>query len=141
MLCLCSCSSWGWACQGPKHVEDSSVTYMLLLNCALKLVEEIIPNNAVCSDTEHWRCTIPPPATVKYHKIARVYHKYEFSFSPLMCSNVLQTATNIPRKYFFFYVTDPWYVSTSCLCLKIVLRVFNLSEIFSDFFESFKRLN
>ena len=42
MLCLCSCSSWGWACQGPKHVEDSYVTYMLLLNCALKLVEEII---------------------------------------------------------------------------------------------------
>ena len=32
----------GWACQGPKHVEDSSVTYMLLLNCALKVVEEII---------------------------------------------------------------------------------------------------
>ena len=42
MLCLCSCSSWGWACQGPKHVEDSNVTYMPLLNCALKLVEEII---------------------------------------------------------------------------------------------------
>ena len=42
ILCLCSCSSWGWACQGPKHVEDSSVTYMLLLNCVLKLVEEII---------------------------------------------------------------------------------------------------
>ena len=42
MPCLCSCSSWGWACQGPKHVEDSSVTYMLLLNCALKMVEEII---------------------------------------------------------------------------------------------------
>ena len=41
-LCLCSCSSWGWACQGPKHVEDSSVTYTLLLNCALKLVEEIV---------------------------------------------------------------------------------------------------
>ena len=37
-LSLCSCSSWGWACQGPKHVEDSIVTYMLLLNCALKLV-------------------------------------------------------------------------------------------------------
>ena len=42
MLCLCSCSSWGWAYQGPKLLEDSSVTYMLLLNCALKLVEEII---------------------------------------------------------------------------------------------------
>ena len=42
MLCLCSCSSRGWACQGPKHVEDSNVTYMLLLNCELKLVEEII---------------------------------------------------------------------------------------------------
>jgi len=42
MLCLCSCSSWGWACQGPKHVEDNNVTYMSLLNCALKLVEEII---------------------------------------------------------------------------------------------------
>ena len=42
MLCLCSCSSWGWACQGPKHVEDSNVTYMLLLNYALKLGEEII---------------------------------------------------------------------------------------------------
>jgi len=42
MLCLCICSSWGWACQGPKHIEDDSVTYMLLLNCALKLVEEII---------------------------------------------------------------------------------------------------
>ena len=42
MLCLCICSSWGWARQGPKHVEDSDVTYMLLLNCALKLVEEII---------------------------------------------------------------------------------------------------
>ena len=42
MLCLCSCSSWGWARQGPKHVEDSNVTCMLLLNCALKLVEEII---------------------------------------------------------------------------------------------------
>ena len=27
---------------GPKHVEDSSLTYMLLLDCALKLVEEII---------------------------------------------------------------------------------------------------
>ena len=35
-------SSGGWARQGPKHVEDSSVTYMLLLNCAFKLVEEII---------------------------------------------------------------------------------------------------
>ena len=42
MLCLYSCSSWGWARQGPKHVEDSNVTYMLLLNCALKLVQEII---------------------------------------------------------------------------------------------------
>ena len=42
MLCLCSCSSWGWTCQGPKHVEDGSVTYMLLLNCTLKLVNEII---------------------------------------------------------------------------------------------------
>ena len=42
ILCLCSCSSWGWARQGPKHVEDSNVTYMLLLNCPLKLVEEII---------------------------------------------------------------------------------------------------
>ena len=42
MLCLCSCSSWGWACQGPKHVEDSNVTYMFILKCALKLVEEII---------------------------------------------------------------------------------------------------
>ena len=29
--------------KAPKHVEDSNVTYMLLLNCALKLVEEIIP--------------------------------------------------------------------------------------------------
>ena len=27
--------------KAPKHVEDSNVTYMLLLNCALKLVEEI----------------------------------------------------------------------------------------------------
>ena len=26
----------------PKHVEDNNVTYMLILNCALKLVEEII---------------------------------------------------------------------------------------------------
>ena len=42
MLCLCSCSSWGWACQGPKHVEDSNVTYMFILKCALKLFEEII---------------------------------------------------------------------------------------------------
>ena len=42
MLCLCSCSSWGWASQVPKHVEDGSVTYKLLLTCALKLVEEII---------------------------------------------------------------------------------------------------
>ena len=42
MLGLCSCSSWGWACQGPKHVEDSNVTYMFMLKCALKLVEEII---------------------------------------------------------------------------------------------------
>ena len=42
MLCLCSCSSWRWACQGPKHVEDSNVTYMFILKCALKLVEEII---------------------------------------------------------------------------------------------------
>ena len=42
MLCLCSCSSWGWSCQGPKYVEDSNVTYMFILKCALKLVEEII---------------------------------------------------------------------------------------------------
>ena len=41
MLCLCSGSSWRWACKGLKHVEDN-VTYMLLLNCALKLVDEII---------------------------------------------------------------------------------------------------
>ena len=41
MLCLCSCSSSGWACQGPKHVEDSNMTYMFILKCALKLVEEI----------------------------------------------------------------------------------------------------
>ena len=27
--------------KAPKHVEDSNVTYMLLLNCALKLDEEI----------------------------------------------------------------------------------------------------
>ena len=37
MLCLCSCSSWRWACQGPKHVEDN-VTYMFILKCALKLI-------------------------------------------------------------------------------------------------------
>ena len=37
MLCLCSCSSWRWACQGPIHVEDN-VTYMFILKCALKLV-------------------------------------------------------------------------------------------------------
>ena len=37
MLCLCSCSSWRWACQGPKHVEDN-MTYMFILKCALKLV-------------------------------------------------------------------------------------------------------
>ena len=37
MLCLCSCSSWRWACQRPKHVEDN-VTYMFILKCALKLV-------------------------------------------------------------------------------------------------------
>ena len=37
-----SYSSWGWACQGPKYVEDSNVTYMFILKCALKLVEEII---------------------------------------------------------------------------------------------------
>ena len=42
MLCLCSCSSWGWACRDPKHVEDNNVTYMFILKCALKLVEEII---------------------------------------------------------------------------------------------------
>ena len=30
-------SSWRWACQGPKHVEDN-VTYMFILKCALKLV-------------------------------------------------------------------------------------------------------
>ena len=40
MLCLCSCSSWRWACQGPKHVEDN-VTYMFILKCALKLVLKI----------------------------------------------------------------------------------------------------
>ena len=37
MLCLYSCSSWRWACQGQKHVEDN-VTYMFILKCALKLV-------------------------------------------------------------------------------------------------------
>ena len=37
MLCLCSCSSWRWACQGPKHVEDN-MTYVSILKCALKLV-------------------------------------------------------------------------------------------------------
>ena len=37
MLCLYSCSSWRWACQGLKHVEDN-VTYMFILKCALKLV-------------------------------------------------------------------------------------------------------
>ena len=28
--------------KAPKHVEDSNVTYMFILKCALKLVEEII---------------------------------------------------------------------------------------------------
>ena len=42
MLCLCSCSSWRWAYQGPKHVEDN-VTYMFILKCALKLVLKKVP--------------------------------------------------------------------------------------------------
>ena len=64
MLCLCSCSSWGWACQGPKHVEDSNVTYMLLLNCAVKLVEEIILNiYEFTYRKEDWR----PAATLLTH--------------------------------------------------------------------------
>ena len=37
MLCLYNFSSWKWACQGPKHVEDN-VPYMFILKCALKLV-------------------------------------------------------------------------------------------------------
>ena len=40
MSYLYSCSSWKWACQGPKHVEDN-VTYMFILKCALKLVLKI----------------------------------------------------------------------------------------------------
>ena len=32
-MCLCSCSSWGCACQGPKHVEDSNVTYVVIELC------------------------------------------------------------------------------------------------------------
>jgi len=32
MLCEYSFSSWRWACQCPKHVEDNSVTYILLMN-------------------------------------------------------------------------------------------------------------
>ena len=43
MLCLCSCSSWGWACQGPKHVEEINMTYMFILKCAIKLVERNNP--------------------------------------------------------------------------------------------------
>ena len=38
-------SSWRWACWCSKHVEDNSVTNILLMNkenCALKLVDETI---------------------------------------------------------------------------------------------------
>ena len=70
MLCLCSCSSWGWACQGPKHVKDGSVTYMLLLNCALKLVEEIILNiNSISTDILN-----APSKNILSH--AEVHEKY-----------------------------------------------------------------
>ena len=44
MLCEYNFSSWRWACQCSKHVEDNSVTNILLMNkenCALKLVDEI----------------------------------------------------------------------------------------------------
>ena len=58
MLCLCSCFSWGWACQGPKHVEDCNVTYMLILNCALKLVEEIILYYDARSKKHQIPCTV-----------------------------------------------------------------------------------
>ena len=33
MLCLCSCSSWGWACQGPKHVEDKCDIHAVIELC------------------------------------------------------------------------------------------------------------
>ena len=45
MLCEYNISSWRWACWCSKHVEDNSVTNILLTNkenCALKLVDEII---------------------------------------------------------------------------------------------------
>jgi len=45
MLCEYNFSSWKWAYWCSKHVEDNSVTNILLMNkenCALKLVDEII---------------------------------------------------------------------------------------------------
>ena len=45
MLCEYNFSSWRWSCWCSKHVEDNSVTNILLMNketCALKLVDEII---------------------------------------------------------------------------------------------------
>ena len=44
-LCEYNFSSWRWACWCSKHVEDNSVTDILLMNkenCALKLVDVII---------------------------------------------------------------------------------------------------
>jgi len=45
MLCEYNFYSWRWACLCSKHVEDNSVTNILLMNkenCALKLFDEII---------------------------------------------------------------------------------------------------
>ena len=84
MLCLCSCSSWGWACQGLKHVEDSNVTYMLLLNCALKLVEKIIlPNTSLNSHDEFINHVLArgwlAPGSIRIHN--RTTSKVTYSWS------------------------------------------------------------
>ena len=44
MLCLYSCSSWRWACQGPKHVEDN-VTYMFILYLVVYISRRLTKNS------------------------------------------------------------------------------------------------
>ena len=112
MLCLCSCSSWGWACQGPKHVEDSSMTYMFILKCALKLGEEIILLSYLSVLLSHggngtWRCIFKK----------RVLFVTE-------CHKQIEWMGNCPR-FWYEYLFNGWnghcIVKFSCLRREILL--------------------
>ena len=80
MLCEYNFSSWRWACSCSKHVEDNSVTNILLMNkenCASKLVDEIILPSFLYFSSKFEECAIRYTYLYILHKTGSIMLRLE----------------------------------------------------------------